>query len=95
VIVDMATDAGGNCELSVPDQIVERHGVILVGTRDLAASVPQHASELYAKNVLALVKLCTKRESGFELALGDEVISGALYCHLGALGAAKSAAKSA
>jgi NAD(P) transhydrogenase subunit alpha len=56
VIVDLAVETGGNCELSVRGEVVERHGVTIVGTENLPATVPLHASELYAKNVFNLVK---------------------------------------
>jgi len=76
VIVDLAVEAGGNCELSVRGEVVEREGVTLVGLENLPASVPLHASELYAKNVLALVR--PMFGEGGELApdFEDEVLAG-------------------
>src|SRR5262245_10911061 len=62
VVVDLAVESGGNCELSQPGAVVEREGVTIVGLANLPATVPQHASELYAKNVLALVKLALDKE---------------------------------
>ena len=61
MIVDLAVETGGNCELTVPGEVVERHGVTIVGVRNLPATVPLHASELYAKNVLTLVKLFVRQ----------------------------------
>ncbi|TAH37320.1 MAG: Re/Si-specific NAD(P)(+) transhydrogenase subunit alpha [Planctomycetota bacterium] len=55
VIVDLAADQGGNCAGTVAGRTVVEHGVILIGAVNLAASVPVHASELYARNVLAVV----------------------------------------
>ena len=84
VIVDMAVESGGNCELSALGQVVEREGVTIVGLANLPASVPQHASELYAKNVLALVKLFVDKEG--KLALNDfkdEVLAGCRLTHAG------------
>lgn len=76
VIVDMAVEAGGNCELSELDRVVTKEGVVLVGIPNLPATVPQHASELYAKNVLALSKLFLDKEGALKLDFGDEVLAG-------------------
>lgn len=51
VVVDLAADRGGNCELTRPDETVVRHGVSVLGPVNLPASVPHHASQLYAKNI--------------------------------------------
>ncbi|HEU0139114.1 MAG TPA: NAD(P) transhydrogenase subunit alpha, partial [Bryobacteraceae bacterium] len=51
VIVDLAAERGGNCELTVPGQTVTEHGVSILGPLNLASAVPYHASQLYAKNI--------------------------------------------
>jgi NAD(P) transhydrogenase subunit alpha len=56
VIVDLAAEAGGNCELTEPDAEVTREGVTIVGLTNLAARVPYHASQLYSRNVSALLQ---------------------------------------
>jgi H+-translocating NAD(P) transhydrogenase subunit alpha len=56
VIVDLAAEAGGNAELTEPGGIVEREGVTIVGLTNLPATMPYHASQLYARNVAALVQ---------------------------------------
>ena len=56
VIVDLAAEAGGNCELTQPGEIVERDGVTLVGLTNLPSTMPYHASQLYARNVSALLQ---------------------------------------
>ncbi len=76
VIVDMAVEQGGNCALSELGAVVEREGVTIVGLPNLAASVPRHASELYAKNVLALVKTIVGEGGALRLDFGDEVLAG-------------------
>ncbi len=84
VIVDLAVESGGNCALSELDKVVEHGGVTLVGIANVPATVPQNASELYAKNVLALVKLFVDKEG--KLALNDfkdEVLAGARLTHAG------------
>jgi H+-translocating NAD(P) transhydrogenase subunit alpha len=83
VIVDLAVESGGNCALSEPGKVVERDGVTIVGLPNLAASVPQHASELYAKNVLALVKLFLDKEGKLAPDWNDEVLAGCRLTHAG------------
>jgi NAD(P) transhydrogenase subunit alpha len=64
VIVDLAAERGGNCELTVLDETVVRHGVMILGPTNLAASVPYHASQMYARNVLTLIQHLVQREKG-------------------------------
>jgi NAD(P) transhydrogenase subunit alpha len=78
VIVDLAVESGGNCELTSPGEVVVRHGVTLVGTSNLPATVPLHASELYAKNVLNLVKLFVDKEGRMATDFEDEILAGCL-----------------
>jgi len=56
VIVDLAAEAGGNCELTEPGEEVVREGVTIVGPMNLPSSMPLHASQLYARNVSALLQ---------------------------------------
>jgi NAD(P) transhydrogenase subunit alpha len=56
VIVDLAAETGGNCELTAPGEEVVRHGVTIVGLTNLASTMPNHASQLYARNVSALLQ---------------------------------------
>ena len=57
VVVDMAGEAGGNCELTEPGQVVVKHQVTIASPLNLPATMPEHASELYARNVSALLEL--------------------------------------
>jgi NAD(P) transhydrogenase subunit alpha len=57
VVVDLAGETGGNCELTEPGQIVVKHDVTIASPLNLPATMPEHASELYARNVLALLQL--------------------------------------
>src|SRR5437764_302581 len=77
VVVDLAASAGGNCELTEPGQTVERHGVKIVGVLDLAAEMPDHASQLYARNVQSLLELMVTKEGKLELNWEDEIVAGA------------------
>ena len=76
VIVDLAAETGGNCELTVPGEVVEREGVTIVGLTNLPSSMPYHASMLYSRNVQALL---THLAPGGELTLdwNDEITAGA------------------
>src|SRR6201993_689911 len=76
VIVDLAAETGGNCELTEPGEIVERSGVTLVGLTDLASTMPYHASMLYSRNVQALL-LHLAPEGELTLDWSDEITSGA------------------
>jgi H+-translocating NAD(P) transhydrogenase subunit alpha len=76
VIVDLAADTGGNCELTQPGEIAEREGVTLVGLTNLPATMPYHASTLYSRNVFALVShLAPDAELGLDWS--DEITAGA------------------
>ena len=55
VVVDLAAETGGNCELTVPGEVVVTHGVTIVGTRNLPATMPLHASQMYSRNVQTLL----------------------------------------
>jgi NAD(P) transhydrogenase subunit alpha len=57
VVVDLAGESGGNCELTTPGETVVHHGVTITAPLNLPASMPEHASELYARNVTALLEL--------------------------------------
>ncbi|MRH88888.1 Re/Si-specific NAD(P)(+) transhydrogenase subunit alpha [Nocardia sp. SYP-A9097] len=60
VIIDMAGETGGNCELTEPGKTVVRHGVTIASPLNLPATMPEHASELYSKNISALLELMLK-----------------------------------
>ena len=64
VIVDLAAATGGNCELTVADETVVRHGVTIIGPTNLPATVPYHASQMYARNVVTLIQHLVQREKG-------------------------------
>lgn len=82
VIVDLAAEQGGNCELTVPDQETVAHHVTIVGHTNLPSTMALDASTLYARNVLELALLLLKGGS-LKLDLGDEIVKGALLTHEG------------
>jgi NAD(P) transhydrogenase subunit alpha len=77
VIVDLAAESGGNCELTEAGETVVKHDVTIVGPVGLPSTMPDHASSLYARNVQALLKLMTGEEGELKLDFEDEVIAGA------------------
>jgi H+-translocating NAD(P) transhydrogenase subunit alpha len=76
VIVDLAAEAGGNCELTQPGEQVEREGVTILGFTNLPSSMPAHASQLYSRNVSALLTHLAP-EGELELDFEDEITAGA------------------
>jgi H+-translocating NAD(P) transhydrogenase subunit alpha len=73
VIVDLAAERGGNCELSQAGQTVEAHGVKIIGSINLASEVPYHASQMYARNLMAFL-LNLVKDGKPRLDAGDEII---------------------
>jgi NAD(P) transhydrogenase subunit alpha len=77
VIVDLAAERGGNCELTKPDQVVVENGVTILGPTNLPSEVPTHASQMLAKNLTNFAKLIT-RGSELHVNLEDEVVRATL-----------------
>jgi NAD(P) transhydrogenase subunit alpha len=82
VIVDMAVEQGGNCELSMCNQNVIQHGVTIIGESNLPALLPLNASQLYAKNIATfLLHLANKDQFLWEM--DEEITKGSLIVHQG------------
>jgi NAD(P) transhydrogenase subunit alpha len=77
VIVDLAGEAGGNCELSEAGETVVRHDVKILAPLNLPSTMAEHASQLYARNIEALLGLITREDGTLGLDFDDEVIAGA------------------
>jgi NAD(P) transhydrogenase subunit alpha len=77
VIVDLAGETGGNCALTEPGQTVVRHDVKIVSPLNLPASMPEHSSQLFARNVLALLELLVGEDGALNLDFEDEIVKGA------------------
>jgi NAD(P) transhydrogenase subunit alpha len=77
VIVDLAAEQGGNCELTKPGEVCSVGGVTIVGFKNVPAMVPLHASEMYAKNVLAFVQLVVKKGE-WTVDEKDEIVAGCM-----------------
>jgi len=82
VIVDLAAERGGNCELTRPDETVVENGVTIFGPTNLPSEVPNHASQMYAKNLTNFVALVT-RDGKPHLNLEDQVVRETLATHRG------------
>jgi NAD(P) transhydrogenase subunit alpha len=82
VIVDLAAETGGNCELTEPGEVVERHGVTLIGTLNLPAGMPLHASQMYARNIQAVLEHLVV-DGAVALDFDDEITADAVVTHEG------------
>jgi len=80
VVLDMAVEFGGNCELSEKGKTVKKYNVTIIGEPNLPSLVPTNASEMYAKNLLALLEHISK-EGKMELDLEDEIVKGSLVSY--------------
>jgi NAD(P) transhydrogenase subunit alpha len=77
VIVDLAGETGGNCELTVPGEVTVARDVTIVSPLNLPATMPEHASQLYARNVQALLELFLRDGGAVELDFDDDIVAGA------------------
>src|SRR3954449_6961107 len=77
VIVDLAGEAGGNCELSQPGETIVEHDVTIAAPLNVPSSMAEHSSQLYARNVQALLELMTGEDGALALDFDDEIIAGA------------------
>jgi proton-translocating NAD(P)+ transhydrogenase subunit alpha len=77
VVVDLAAETGGNCELTEPGQTVVKYDVTIAGPLNLPSEMPDHASQLYARNVQSLLGLMVGEGGALELDFDDEIIAGA------------------
>ena len=83
VIVDLSVEQGGNCALSEAGKDVVKHGVTVIGTVNLPSTLPVHASQLYARNILNLLYLLAPDKKEINIDLSDEIIKGSLITHNG------------
>jgi NAD(P) transhydrogenase subunit alpha len=83
VIVDLAAEQGGNCECSEAGKDVVKYGVTIIGPINLPASMPIHASEVYAKNISALLALMINKDKQLEINFADDILDGSCVTHNG------------
>jgi len=82
VIVDLAAEGGGNCELTKSGETIEAHGVQIIGLENLASTIPHHASQMYAKNLTAFLKILVENGE-LNINMDDEIIRDTLVTHKG------------
>ena len=83
VIVDVAAERGGNCELTRPGETVHYQGITILGPLNLAASAPYHASQMYSSNIVSFLKLMLTKDGSLQLKRDDEIIRETLVTHAG------------
>jgi NAD(P) transhydrogenase subunit alpha len=83
VIIDLAGEAGGNCELTEPGQTVVRYEVKIVSPLNLPAEMAEHSSQLFARNVQALLELFVTEDGSLKLDFDDEIVAGACVVRAG------------
>lgn len=84
VIIDIAAESGGNCELSIPGEVVVHHGVQIVGTKNLPSTMAVHASFLYARNIAEFVAILATK-GALSLDFDDEILAATCVTHDGAV----------
>ena len=83
VIVDIAAERGGNCELTQAGTTVMHHGISIIGPTNMPSLAPSHASQMYGTNIVNLLKLMVTKEGELKLDLNDEVIRETMVTHEG------------
>jgi H+-translocating NAD(P) transhydrogenase subunit alpha len=83
VIVDLAAEQGGNCELTVSGEVVEKHGVTIIGTLNLPGTVPINASDMYAKNIQNVILDNMDKKKNFAWNFEDEITEAAMVVYSG------------
>jgi NAD(P) transhydrogenase subunit alpha len=83
VIIDLAAERGGNCELTQADQRVVEHGVTILGPTNLATELPYHASQMFANNCVKFLQNMMNKEKQIELNREEEIVAGTLVAYGG------------
>jgi NAD(P) transhydrogenase subunit alpha len=83
VVVDIAAERGGNCELTKPGETVLHNGISIVGPVNLPSAVPYHASQMYAKNIATFLKYLIGKDGNLVLNRDDEIVRETLVTHAG------------
>ena len=86
VIVDLAVETGGNCELSEIDKIIDHNGVKIIGYANYPSRIPGDSSTLYSRNLFNFIKILIEQETKkIKINLEDEIIEKTLIAHQGKL----------
>ncbi|EAS47023.1 nicotinamide nucleotide transhydrogenase, subunit alpha [gamma proteobacterium HTCC2207] len=83
VIVDLAAERGGNCDLTEEGKTVVAHGVTILGPENVPSELAYHASQMYGKNMQTLLELILDDEGNLNLDFNDEIVAGTVVAHEG------------
>ena len=83
VIIDMAAESGGNCELTQAGKTIREHGVLIIGPQNLPARIPFHTSQMYAKNLQSFLTLLVDQNGEIVREFSDEILAASLLVHAG------------
>jgi NAD(P) transhydrogenase subunit alpha len=83
VIIDMAAESGGNCELTRAGTTIREHGVLIIGPQNLPARIPFHTSQMYAKNLQSFLALLVDKDGALVTEFTDEILVASLLVHAG------------
>jgi len=83
VIVDLASESGGNCALTQSGETIIAHGVHILGPLNLAGSIPVHASQMYSKNIVTLLSEFVDDEGAMSLDFDNDVVGPSTVTHAG------------
>jgi NAD(P) transhydrogenase subunit alpha len=83
VILDLAAERGGNCEVTVAGATIVEHGVTVIGPVNVPATVPRHASEMYSRNVATFLKNMITKDGRLNIDLNDEIVRDSLVARGG------------
>ncbi|MFA5267830.1 MAG: Re/Si-specific NAD(P)(+) transhydrogenase subunit alpha [Methanoregula sp.] len=83
VIIDMAAESGGNCELTQAGRTIHEHGVLIIGPQNLPARIPFHTSQMYAKNLQSFLTLLVDKDGVIVTEFTDEILTASLLVHAG------------
>jgi NAD(P) transhydrogenase subunit alpha len=73
VIVDLAAERGGNCEVTTPGATTVEHGVTIIGPVNITATVPNHASQMYGRNIVTFLKNMITKEGALNIDVNDDI----------------------
>ncbi|MGB8219540.1 MAG: Re/Si-specific NAD(P)(+) transhydrogenase subunit alpha [Methanoregula sp.] len=85
VIIDMAAETGGNCELTQAGRTIQADGVTIIGPKNLPAKVPFHSSQMYAKNLQSFLTLLIDKDGTLVTEFADEILTASLLVHAGSV----------
>ena len=83
MVVDLAAESGGNCELTRPGEVAVVGGVTILGPLNIASSVPYHASQMLSRNVLTLLQHLATKEGALHVDVADEITGAMAVAHAG------------